>query len=85
MRKVLLLSIFLFVSIFSFSQNKNIGIGLQSNFPTKGLSLRYDFDSTNQIQLSYTLYKDYSLNDNDLLPQFKKLNETINKMSENEI
>jgi hypothetical protein len=64
MRKVLLLSIFLFVSIFSFSQNKNIGIGLQSNFPTKGLSLRYDFDSTNQIQLSYTLYKDYSLNRN---------------------
>ncbi len=64
MRKVLLLSIFLFVSIFSFSQNKNIGIGLQSNFPTKGLSMRYDFDSTNQIQLSYTLYKDYSLNRN---------------------
>jgi hypothetical protein len=62
--KYYLLSFFLLISIFSFSQKNNFSIGLQSNFPTKGLSLRYDIDSINQIQLSYTLFKDYSLNRN---------------------
>jgi hypothetical protein len=62
--KYYLLSFFLLVSIFSFSQNKNLSIGLQSNFPTKGLSLKLDIDSTNQIQLSYSLYKDFFSNRN---------------------
>ena len=57
-------SFLLIVSLYTFSQNKNLGIGLQSNFPTKGLSLRLDLDSINQIQLSYSSFKDYSLNRN---------------------
>ena len=61
MRKVLLLSILMFLKIFSFSQNKNLGVGFQTTFPTKGFSLRYDLDSVNQYQLSYTTFKDYSL------------------------
>ena len=60
--RLLLLSTFLLLSLYSFSQNKNLGIGLQSTFPTKGFSLRYDLDSVNQYQLSYTIFKDYSLN-----------------------
>jgi len=62
--KYYLLSFFLLVSIFSFSQNKNLSIGLQSNFPTKGLSLKLDIDSVNQYQLSYSLYKDFFSNRN---------------------
>ena len=59
--RLLLLSTFLLLSLYSFSQNKNLGIGLQSTFPTKGFSLRYDLDSVNQYQLSYTIFKDNSL------------------------
>lgn len=62
--KYYLTSFLLIVSLYTFSQNKNLGIGLQSNFPTKGLSLRLDLDSINQIQLSYSSFKDYSLNRN---------------------
>ncbi len=60
--RLLFLSTFLLFSLYSFSQNKNLGIGLQSTFPTKGFSLRYDLDSVNQYQFSYTIFKDYSLN-----------------------
>jgi hypothetical protein len=59
--RLLLLSTFLLFSLYSFSQNKNLGIGFQTTFPTKGFSLRYDLDSVNQYQLSYTTFKDYSL------------------------
>jgi len=59
--RLLLLSTFLLFSLYSFSQNKNLGVGFQTTFPTKGFSLRYDLDSINQYQLSYTTFKDYSL------------------------
>ena len=59
--RLLLLSTFLLFSLYSFSQNKNLGIGFQTTFPTKGFSLRYDLDSVNQYQLSYTIFKDNSL------------------------
>ena len=59
--RLLLLSTFLLFSLYSFSQNKNLGVGFQTTFPTKGFSLRYDLDSVNQYQLSYTTFKDYSL------------------------
>jgi hypothetical protein len=59
--RLLLLSTFLLFSLYSFSQNKNLGVGFQTTFPTKGFSLRYDLDSVNQYQLSYTSFKDYSL------------------------
>jgi hypothetical protein len=59
--RLLLLSTFLLFSLYSFSQNKNLGVGFQTTFPTKGFSLRYDLDSVNQYQLSYTKFKDYSL------------------------
>ena len=62
--KYYLLSFFLLTSIFSFSQKNNFSIGLQSNFPTKGLSLKLDIDSVNQYQLSYSLYKDFFSNRN---------------------
>lgn len=59
--RLLLLSTFLLFSLYSYSQNKNLGVGFQTTFPTKGFSLRYDLDSVNQYQLSYTIFKDYSL------------------------
>ena len=59
--RLLLLSTFLLFSLYSFSQNKNLGVGFQTTFPTKGFSLRYDLDSVNQYQLSYTIFKDNSL------------------------
>jgi hypothetical protein len=59
--RLLLLSTFFLFSLYSFSQNKNLGVGFQTTFPTKGFSLRYDLDSVNQYQLSYTTFKDYSL------------------------
>ena len=62
--KILFFSVFLLQSVYSFSQNKDFSIGLQVPFPTRGLSLKYDLDSVNQYQLSYTIFKDYSLNRN---------------------
>ncbi len=62
--KFLFFSVFLFMGVYSFSQNKDFSIGLQEPFPTRGLSLKYDLDSVNQYQLSYTIFKDYSLNRN---------------------
>ena len=64
MRKIVLLSILMCFGMVGFSQNKNLSIGFQTTFPTKGLSLRLDLDSINQIQLSYSSFKDYSLNRN---------------------
>lgn len=62
--RLLLLSVFLLFGIYSFSQKKDFSIGIQTPFPTKGISLKYDLDSVNQYELSYTLFKDYSLNRN---------------------
>lgn len=64
MMKYYLTSFFLIVSLSTFSQNKNLGIGFQTNFPTKGLSLNYNLDSVNQYQLSYSSFKDNSLERN---------------------
>ena len=61
MRKIVLLSILMFWWMVGYSQNKNLSIGFQSTLPTKGFSLRYDLDSVNQYQLSYTIFKDNSL------------------------
>lgn len=52
--KSLMLSTFLLLSVYSFSQENNFSFGLQGSYPTSGLSMRYDFKNRTQIQLSYS-------------------------------
>lgn len=56
--RLLLLSTFLLFSLYSISQENNFSIGLQTNYPTKGLSLRYDLKNRSQFQLSYTIFNE---------------------------
>ena len=57
--RLLLLSTFLLFGVYSYSQENNFSIGIQTNYPTKGLSLRYDLNNRSQFQLSYTIFKDF--------------------------
>ena len=57
--RLLLFTTFLLFGVYYYSQENNFSIGIQTNYPTKGLSLRYDLNNRSQFQLSYTIFKDF--------------------------